>query len=302
MKDDIIFIKIWMKMEWISRMLNRLPLKLQKKIIQNLPCNLSINTITVEEEMKLFADELKEFFTKEELEKIARRVKYVQRKGKLKAWQLVALCSFYDADVAKDTLVKLASKISANDGPSLSSQAIDQRLNEKCVVFLKEIFSKILKNKISVDVKVQTELDMYFKRIRVLDSTSFQLPEAFKSIFPGSGGNAQPSGLKVQLEFELKSGEILNIATGPGSDSDNTYGSKILDTIEANDLVLRDLGYFNSEDFNEIDKRKALYISRLKPNIAIYLESNNIEYYKSGLPKKSSLFDRIHLNDTMKNM
>ncbi|MCB2323732.1 IS4 family transposase, partial [Clostridium tagluense] len=65
---------------------------------------------------------------------------------------------------------------------------------------------------------------------------------------------------------------------------------------------LRDLGYFNFEDFLDIEKRKAFYISRLKPNIAVYIDSNNIEYYKNGTPKKSSLFKRIYISDIMKQM
>lgn len=42
------------------------------------------------------------------------------------------------------------------------------------------------------------------------------------------------------------------------------------------DLILRTLGYFNFEDFLDIEKREAFYISRLKPNIEVYIESNDI--------------------------
>ena len=113
--------------------------------------------------------------------------------------------------------------------------------------------------------------DKYFKRIRILDSTAFQVPESYKDIYPGSG-------------------------------SDNTFGSKIRDTINSADLILRDLGYFNFEDFLDIEKREAFYISRLKPNIAVYIEINDIEYYKNGTPKKSSLFKGIYISDIMKQM
>ncbi|WP_308011368.1 transposase [Clostridium tagluense] len=60
------------------------------------------------------------------------------------------------------------------------------------------------------------------------------------------------------------------------------------ETIKAGDLILRDLGYFSFEDFLDIEKRKAFYISRLKPNIAVYIESNDIEYYKNGTPKNQA--------------
>jgi|GEM_PF-6977070 len=44
----------------------------------------------------------------------------------------------------------------------------------------------------------------------------------------------------------------MNIAVRAGSGSDNTFGRKIRDTIKAGDLILRDLGYFNFEDFLDI--------------------------------------------------
>ena len=126
--------------------------------------------------------------------------------------------------------------------------------------------------------------------------------ESYKDIYPGSGGCSQPSGVKIQLEYELKSGNLINVEVGAGSASDNIFGSKIRDTIKAGDLILRDLGYFSFEDFLDLEKREAFYVSRLKPNIAVYVENNNIEYYKNGTPRKSSLFKRIYISDIMKQM
>jgi hypothetical protein len=42
--------------------------------------------LSIEEEIKLFKEELRRFFTKDELDQLAREVGLVQRKGKLKAW------------------------------------------------------------------------------------------------------------------------------------------------------------------------------------------------------------------------
>jgi hypothetical protein len=33
----------------------------------------------------------------------------------------------------------------------------------------------------------------------------------------------------------------------------------------------------------------------------VYIENSDIEYYKNGTPKKSSLFKRIYISDIMKN-
>ncbi|MBU3188940.1 IS4 family transposase [Clostridium bowmanii] len=258
--------------------------------------------IKLDGDIKLFADELKLCFSKEEIEEVARETGFVKRKSKTRAWEYVCLCCFMDVDVASNTLVTLCTKLSEKTGIFVSNQALDQRLNERCVKFLKKIFEKLLHQTITNNTRIPSKWDKYFKRIRILDSTAFQVPESYKGIYPGSGGCSQASGVKIQLEYELKSGNLLNMQVEAGSGSDNTFGSKIRETIKAGDLILRDLGYFSFEDFLDIEKRKAFYISRLKPNIAVYIESNDIEYYKNGTPKKSSVFKRIYISDIMKQM
>ena len=258
--------------------------------------------LTLDEDIKFFSDELKRCFSKDKIEEIAKKTGFVKRKGKVKACEFVCLCYFMDVEVANNTLVTLCTKLSEKTGILVSNQALDQRLNERCVKFLKKIFEKLLRQTITNNTHIPSMWDKYFKRIRILDSTAFQVPESYKDIYPGSGGCSQASGVKIQLEYELKSGNLLNMQVGAGSESDNTFGSKIRDTIKSGDLILRDLGYFNFEDFLDIEKREAFYISRLKPNIAVYIESNDIQYYKNGTPKKSSLFKRIYISNIMKQM
>ncbi len=257
----------------------------------------------MDEEIKLFTDELVVLFSKKEIEEIARATGFVKRKGKIDAWEFVCLCCFMDVEVANHTLITLCTKLSAKTGVVISNQALDQRLNERCVAFLRKIFEKLLRQTITNTTHIPRCLwDDHFKRIRILDSTAFQVPKNYMDVYPGSGGCSQPSGVKIQLEYELKSGTFMNIEVGAGSGNDNTFGSKIRETIKAGDLILRDLGYFSFEDFLDVEKREAFYISRLKPNIAVYIENTEIEYYKNGTPKKSSFFTRIHISDIMKQM
>jgi len=258
--------------------------------------------LSLEEELEVFANELKRFFTKDEIDQIARNIGFVQRKGKINAWQFVALCSFMNANVAEDTLVELTSALSTGNGPVVSSQALDKRFNEKCVMFLKEIFNKLLTSKILSDTKVLSEIDNYFKRIIVLDSTSFQVPEVHKETYPGSGGSAQTAGVKINLEMELKSGNYINLEVVAGSSDDNTFGTKSNSTLGKGDLVIKDLGYFSIENFKEIEAKEAFYISRLKPNIAIYIDNEEVKYFGDGTPKKTSLYRRIHIQDILKEM
>lgn len=42
-----------------------------------------------------------------------------------------------------------------------------------------------------------------FKRIRILDSTVFQLTDIFSPIYPGAGGCSYNAGMEIQLEYDL---------------------------------------------------------------------------------------------------
>jgi hypothetical protein len=275
----------------------KLPLDLQKKIQKFL---YQRQKESLEENLKLFTSELRRYFSKHEINQIAYKTKFVQRKSKLDAWQMLKLCSFENSNVAKDTLIELSTKISKNNRKTLSRQGLDQRFNKKCVQFLKSIFQELLTNQISNQIGIESDLS--FNRVRILDSTSFQVANEYAESYPGSGGSANTAGVKIQLEYELKSGEVINIKSGPGSGSDNTFANEINDTIEQNDLIIRDLGYFSIDSFKNIEKKEAFYISRLKPNIATYIKNKNVQYYKNGSVKKSSIFQRIDLKDVMKDM
>ena len=48
-----------------------------------------------------------------------------------------------------------------------------------------------------------TPLSNRFTRIRILDSTAFQLPAQYASSYKGVGGGGSEAGVKIQLEYEL---------------------------------------------------------------------------------------------------
>lgn len=254
----------------------------------------------LEMELKLFANELRRYFAKEGIEQIARKTKFVKRKSKLDAWQMLRLCAFESADVAKDTLVKLSTKVSKNNNQAISKQGLDQRFNENCVKFLKSVFQQLLKNRLSSQTIIQSNLS--FNRIRILDATSFQVPDNYAEKYPGSGGCANTAGLKIQLEYELKSGKIINMQSGAGSNSDSKFATETRNTIKKDDLIIRDLGYFSIDSFKNIEENRAFYISRLKPNIATYIKNPYPEYCRNGSIKKSTLFIRIDLKEVMNEM
>jgi len=140
-------------------------------------------------------------------------------------------------------------------------------------------------------------INTHFNQIRITDSSAFKLPKAFQDHYKGTGGNQTASGIKIQLEYNLNTGEFLNMDVFDGTYNDATYLSKIQKNIQPKDLFLKDLGYFKIDDFKIIQEKEAYYLSRLKTNIIVYVKNKYIETFKNGKPKKGKEYIQLNILD-----
>jgi hypothetical protein len=167
-------------------------------------------------------------------------------------------------------------------------EGLNQRFNPTAVAFLREDFTSLLTQKLCATQSLSSHIVSAFERIRILDATVFQLPDSFATDYQGSGGSRNTAGVKIQLEYDLLSGQFLNVQLGPGKNNDKTYGTICLEIVEADDLCLRDLGYFDLGDLQTIHDKEAYYISRLKLNTRIYIKNPEPEYFKNGTLKRQT--------------
>jgi transposase len=114
------------------------------------------------------------------------------------------------------------------------------------------------------------------KAIRLKDSTSIQLPEHLKDVYPGSGGSK--ACLKIQFEYDLKTGNILDLSITPFTTSDLKNSYQTFHQVNASDLIIRDLGYISLEFLKQIHLTKAFYLNRIKSNISIWIDGDNQDY------------------------
>lgn len=229
------------------------------------------------------------------LEKFAREIGFVQRKSKYRAQDLVALCVWLSENIANTSLTQLSSRLEANTGISMSPEGLNQRFNSRAVQFLQQILASLLHQQFCSSSKIQTLYTNYFRRIRVLDSTHFQIPDKFTSTYQGSGGSGQSAGVKIQLEYDLLSGQFLHVHVGAGKHNDKTYGSTCLKSLQPQDVCIRDLGYFDLNDLHTIDEYGAYFISRLKLNTRIYQKNKDPEYFQNGTIKKHSEYIQLDM-------
>ncbi|MEK4742694.1 MULTISPECIES: IS4 family transposase [unclassified Bacillus (in: firmicutes)] len=259
-------------------------------------------SISVSDELQLFAQEVQRFLSPNILRDIARDVGFVQRTSKYQAKDLVALCVWMSQNVAKTSLTQLCSCLEASTEVLISPEGLNQRFNATAVQFLQQVLAELLNQKLSSTNLLSSPYTSIFKRIRILDSTAFQLPDVFSSVYPGAGGCSHTAGVKIQLEYDLLSGQFLHIHTDPGKQHDRTYGSLCVPTVTANDLCIRDLGYFHLKDLQHIQDKKAYYISRIKSNTRIYQKNPNPDYFQDGRIKKGTEYIQIDMEVLMNSL
>ncbi|PGA66830.1 IS4 family transposase [Bacillus pseudomycoides] len=259
-------------------------------------------SISVSHKLQLFAQEIQSLLSPNTLQNLARDVGFVQRTSKYRAQDLIALCVWISQSVGKTSLTQLCSCLEASTEVLISPEGLNQRFNAAAVQFLQKVLAKLLNQKLSSAKLLSSPYTSIFKRIRVLDSTAFQLPDPFSFVYPGAGGCSHTAGIKIQLEYDLLSGQFLHIYTGPGKQHDRTYGSLCVPTVTANDLCIRDLGYFHLKDLQHIQDKKAYYISRIKSNTHIYQKNPTPDYFQDGRIKKGTEYLQIDMEVLMNSL
>ncbi|MED3054249.1 IS4 family transposase [Bacillus thuringiensis] len=259
-------------------------------------------SISVSDGLQLFAQEIQRFLSPNILLDFARDVGFVQRTSKYQAKDLVALCVWMSQNVATTSLTQLSSCLEASTEVLISPEGLNQRFNKAAVQLLQHVLAELLNHKLTSSMPLSSPYTSVFKRIRILDSTAFQLPDVFSSVYPGAGGCSHTAGVKIQLEYDLLSGKFLHIHTGPGKQHDRTYGSLCVPTVEPNDLCIRDLGYFHLKDLQHIQDKKAYYISRIKSNTRIYQKNCKPDYFQDGRIKKGTEYIQLDMEVLMSSL
>lgn len=104
------------------------------------------------------------------------------------------------------------------------------------------------------------------------------------------------------MEYDLLSGQFLNVQLGPSKNNDKTYVTTYLETVKKNDLYLRNLGYFDLGDLQSIHDKEAYYISRLKLNTRIYIKNPEPEFFNNGTIKEQTKYIRLDMVQIMSGL
>jgi len=180
----------------------------------------------------------------------------------------------YDISSGKSkSLNQLAIETRSEHEIGVSKQGIDKRFNNQTLSFLKVLIEKQLSLKLGKELEAGWLSS--FNRVTIKDGTRFDLPEEYKNYLGGSGGSASQAGACLQFEYDLKSGHIIDLNLTPANRPDVKDAVEVLDTVERNDLVIRDLGYYAFSSFTNISAKGAFFISRLGAKTNVYEIKNS---------------------------
>jgi hypothetical protein len=244
---------------------------------------------------------LKQALSEEKLNEIAIKTKFMERNRKLFPLALVSIllmgCFNGTEDVA--SLGTMCCFLRKWFNICLLPQSLQEQINSKeCSDFIKQVTMEIIiyeTNKVASKLQNKSKKKSFFlfQRILLQDSTVISLPETVSKIFRGCGGSASKAAVKCDIVFDQSNHMIVRCKCIAGRIPDSSLSADILPLANENDLIIRDMGYFNLSHFINMNKKKVLFISRLKPGINMYLNKNDkmpvniIEYLESlGINKK----------------
>ena len=194
----------------------------------------------------------------------------VQRKRKLTGDKLAQILVFGWLNQAEATLEEL-SQTASTLGIKVSPQAIDQRFSPAAADFLERVLQAAVGEVISA-ASPAIAVFQRFKGVLVQDSSVVILPQELKEVWPGCGGKrGGESALKLHVRLDLKGGGLEGPALTPGRWHDQR-GTGELPPVPQGVLQLRDLGYFNLRDFEQMTQQGVYFISRLKTGTKVFGE------------------------------
>jgi DDE family transposase len=157
-------------------------------------------------------------------------------------------------------------------GVEVTQTAVEKRFaaGQPLVDFLRTALQQALQEAV-LGTPSSANLLQRFTAVLVGDATTIGLPDELAELFPGCGGAAGTSraALKLQVLWDLKTGQLLHLHVEAGRSSDARSPIAVT-AAEPGTLLVYDLGYFDLSRFAALDSQQAKFISRLQHGTEVY--------------------------------
>jgi hypothetical protein len=214
----------------------------------------------------------------ESIQELAKETGFCKRKSKLTPEIFFDLMFYASSQSHNSSLERLVSYLESKYDLDIRKQSLDERFTEKTVNFVKTVLSLLISAQFS-DILYSEGLCADYNHVRIKDSTVFKVPDNLSDHYSGNGGSL--AGIKIQYEFDLKTGKFLDLTITAANRNDQSDASETADNILKNDLTIRDLGYFSTSVFEKVIEKGAFFLSRLNTLTTVYDEKGiEIDFQK----------------------
>jgi Transposase DDE domain len=205
--------------------------------------------------------------------KLSRQSGFKKRKEKKIKGKSMIISFMMMAIQGDNTFEQWAQEIGLSLNKILSKQAVCKRVTGCFTAFSLSVLNKVFAHHVKqIGSKIQTKAKLKrYQQILIQDSTIIKLPQWLSKIYPGAHSKGQAKSLiRIQLIIEVHTHKIVQFQITPYSKNDQSMSGLIYTVANKGDMVLRDLGYFVLDVLEQLQKRKACFVTRIKPGIKVF--------------------------------
>lgn len=202
--------------------------------------------------------------------RVARKTGFLTRCRKINPAQFLQALIIASSETAFSfRLIALFFGLLSNQ--RLSKQAVAQRINAKCVQFLRSAVFAYIGNISKFERLQHGEVFEPFSRVLIQDSTVVSLPNHLAPCFPGPANQKRKklAALRIQTVYDLLSESFPYFDLSGFRRVDQAAAGDILAVAKPGDLVLRDLGYFSIPVLKRMLDLGIHFLSRLPYKVSI---------------------------------
>jgi hypothetical protein len=225
-----------------------------------------------------------EFFNEKKCYALCKECRFIKRSSsKLKGAEFIKAMIIPGSELGTSSLKKMCSRIKDfNPEADLSAQALSLRINGiGSVLLMKSVFAELRQYIYARAIERHSMLRgplAGFTSVKIEDSTCITLHKKLEGKYKGTGrGGSVMSQIKINVISDFMKGVIVDASLHEGKVPDQALAGNILKHVQEGDLIIRDLGYFCLRIFQEIIGKGGYILSRLQPNVKVYLSKEDKE-------------------------
>lgn len=190
-----------------------------------------------------------------------------------------------------NTFSRWAEQISMLCGKVVSKQSVFERLTKHTVIFTKQLL--VYKLKQWYERPIANTLFKTFNNVFLQDSTTLALPDNLAKAFPGNYSKGKYKAVaRIQTIYNFTQNTFAYLGLTSFCDNDQGASGLMVKHIGKGDLVIRDLGYFVLDVFEQIIERGAHFLTKKRYGVNVYDIDSGEQMDLCCLLRKKKYIDR----------